>query len=488
MDRAIYHGVDCVHIYVVWLKRLEVRWVYKAIEMALSVSGTLPAGLSGSGVLPFRERIAPPSLLHGRSNTRQKVLDFQPVEDHCVNFRARASITTGAGRKKTVAPTSVSTSSDVTLYIDIPDPAFTHLRLQINDNEWRDLSGSIVPSSNGRWARFSVALPSSGGEASTTPHTHRLTFAAHTGPDDSRWVKGPGDADWTVHGVATGARVRADAKGAGLVTQPGILIVSDLDGTMVGDDDATRRFAAWWLQEAIPRGSVLVYSSGRHLELFQTLLEEKRGTLLPPDLYIGSVGTALYRAAGHFPAALTEDADFMTRLDDAWDRELVPKVARRVVDELGPGMPEDARVSMRPAEEQSAHKCTLNVPLASLGDVETSLVKWLKEEGVTPEIISSGCGDWRYLDVVPLAGGKLKSLQYVQRALGFEDNVTLACGDSGNDILMLSGTNRSVIVGNAQAQLREWHEQAPNPVGRRFVAKKACADGILEAIAHAKLL
>lgn len=45
----------------------------------------------------------------------------------------------------------------------------------------------------------------------------------------------------------------------------------------------------------------------------------------------------------------------------------------------------------------------------------------------------------RYVDVVPLQAGKLQALEHVRRQAGFSLMATVACGDSGNDILMLSG-------------------------------------------------
>lgn len=42
-----------------------------------------------------------------------------------------------------------------------------------------------------------------------------------------------------------------------------VMVVSDLDGTMVGDDAATRAFQEYWEQDAVVRGSVLVYNTGR---------------------------------------------------------------------------------------------------------------------------------------------------------------------------------------------------------------------------------
>jgi hypothetical protein len=45
----------------------------------------------------------------------------------------------------------------------------------------------------------------------------------------------------------------------------------------------------------------------------------------------------------------------------------------------------------------------------------------------------------RFVDVVPLKAGKLEALEYVRRLHAFPLASTVACGDSGNDILMLSG-------------------------------------------------
>ncbi len=45
-----------------------------------------------------------------------------------------------------------------------------------------------------------------------------------------------------------------------------VLLVSDLDDTMIGDDSGSAAFKRFWEREAVPRGSRLVYNTGRALE------------------------------------------------------------------------------------------------------------------------------------------------------------------------------------------------------------------------------
>ncbi len=56
----------------------------------------------------------------------------------------------------------------------------------------------------------------------------------------------------------------------------------------------------------------------------------------------------------------------------------------------------------------------------------------LEQAKVTANIITSGTGDWRFLDLVPVKAGKLEALEYVRRQHGFPISATVACGDSGN--------------------------------------------------------
>lgn len=45
-----------------------------------------------------------------------------------------------------------------------------------------------------------------------------------------------------------------------------VLLISDLDDTMIGDDKGTAAFKRYWQREALPRGSRLVYNTGHALD------------------------------------------------------------------------------------------------------------------------------------------------------------------------------------------------------------------------------
>ena len=102
-----------------------------------------------------------------------------------------------------------------------------------------------------------------------------------------------------------------------------------------------------------------------------------------------------------------------------------------------------------------------------------------------PKLVASGTGGWQYVDVVSRRAGKLESLEYVRTAFCVKTARTVACGDSGNDIAMLGGANKAIVVGNAQPALARWaanaaaNETDPN---RLFLAEEKEALGVLEGL------
>eukprot|EP00921_Rhytidocystis_pertsovi_P026501 GHVQ01042758.1.p1 GENE.GHVQ01042758.1~~GHVQ01042758.1.p1 ORF type:complete len:321 (+),score=35.48 GHVQ01042758.1:649-1611(+) len=70
------------------------------------------------------------------------------------------------------------------------------------------------------------------------------------------------------------------------------LVVTDLDGTLLGHDDHLRAFNRHWLQSHVWRGSKLVYNTGRNLKDFLCAAVEH--SLHKPDFAVLGVGTEVY--------------------------------------------------------------------------------------------------------------------------------------------------------------------------------------------------
>jgi hydroxymethylpyrimidine pyrophosphatase-like HAD family hydrolase len=102
---------------------------------------------------------------------------------------------------------------------------------------------------------------------------------------------------------------------------------------------------------------------------------------------------------------------------------------------------------------------------------------------VQVRIIISGAGSHRYVDCVPEAAGKERSLQYVRQQYAIPEHLCVASGDSGNDILMLEGDHPGIVVGNAQPELLHWLVKQPQ-TGKVVYTDACLADGIMEGLAR----
>ena len=85
------------------------------------------------------------------------------------------------------------------------------------------------------------------------------------------------------------------------------------------------------------------------------------------------------------------------------------------------------------------HRIALSVHKDMVQQVQEKVQAEVDRAGYSAQFIISGSGDFQYMDILSIHGGKRKAMEYVRRIFGVTPTRVVAAGDSGNDILMLQG-------------------------------------------------
>lgn len=247
----------------------------------------------------------------------------------------------------------------------------------------------------------------------------------------------------------------------GLLT-PLSLIVTDLDNTLIGDDDALLQLNGLLDRYRQTSSTKIVYATGRSLTSYQELTTTK--PLLPPDALIAAVGTEIYLGDSSTP-----DSRWEEQLSHNWYREKVLFIANQFADLIP-----QAQTEQRP------FKVSYYLSPSVAAAVIIQLQQLLEQEGLDVEVIYSANKE---LDIVPYGGNKGKAVQFLKLLWLIDPACMVVCGDSGNDISLFHyGMERGIIVGNARSELRLWHQL--NPFEYHYLAIADCAAGILEGLKY----
>lgn len=233
---------------------------------------------------------------------------------------------------------------------------------------------------------------------------------------------------------------------------PRRLLACDMDGTLTGCRDAARRFAAWHETRNMP----FVLSTGRSLTEARVILRD--WGLPDADIFVTAVGTEIHLRGPDGRLELC--GAFRAHLDRVWDRDALIEHIGRV------------GLTAQPDIEQRRWKLSY---FGSARDAEY-LSRDLRAGGLHARVIAS---HRRFVDVVPVGGGKAQALSFLARQFGLTQGDCIAAGDSGNDLDMLRAVGMPIVVGNALPELSARLRDC------RVYRSRACfADGVLEGIAH----
>lgn len=245
------------------------------------------------------------------------------------------------------------------------------------------------------------------------------------------------------------------------------MFVSDLDNTLVGDEEALKKLNRDLEGHRKEYGTKIIYATGRSLTLYNELTEEQ--SLLKPDALVTSVGTEIYLDT----AKSEPDVEWSEKLSVGWKRELIVEIAEK--------FPE---LVLQKPSEQRRFKVSYLINEKAAIETLPQLKSELKNNGLEFNLIYSGGKD---VDILPVNTNKGLAVKFLQQKWGFDSYTTVVCGDSGNDIALFStGEERGIIVGNALPELLAWYKN--NSTNYRYLAESFYAAGISEGLKHFKFM
>ena len=233
------------------------------------------------------------------------------------------------------------------------------------------------------------------------------------------------------------------------------LFVSDVDDTLLGDDAALARLMA--ALRAAPHVTTAYNSSRPCASLRQSLAAVPQ--LNPPDYLIGGLGTEIEHGQSGAPLP-----GYTEYLGQNWDR---PRLAALLAD-----------IGLTPHDDeyQTPLKASYDAPNAA---VVERVRQQLAEAGLSAKIIFSG---GKNLDLIPQPAGKGGVIDFLRRKLDIPAQRVVVAGDSGNDVEMFTPPYRGIIVGNADADLKQLNGE------HIYQAGTACAAGVLAGLKHWKVV
>jgi HAD superfamily hydrolase (TIGR01484 family) len=228
--------------------------------------------------------------------------------------------------------------------------------------------------------------------------------------------------------------------------KPSLLICSDLDRTLLPNGSQPESAGVREVfARLVSRPEIdLAYVSGRDLQL--VLGAMKTFGLPEPRFIIGDVGTSIYESA---PTGWSASIPWQKAILEDWCGRRPERLMERLDSIAGLTLQEHAK--------QGAAKISFYTEAAAdRSQLEVYIRKSLEPMGLRYRLVWSmdEVEQRGLLDILPASAGKLHAIEFLIDSRQSAGNRVVFAGDSGNDLEVLVSGLPSVLVANADEELR----------------------------------
>lgn len=235
-------------------------------------------------------------------------------------------------------------------------------------------------------------------------------------------------------------------------------LISDIDGTLVDGENTTGLTALkQWIGE---NNEHLAFglASGRNKQLVKKAILDYQ--LPQPDIIICSAGSEIYYTADFLP-----DAGWESHIAFQWKRNEIEKVIRSV-----------ASVTLQETAAQTAFKLSYYTQPGFTEEDLNAIYKLLYEQKLRAKILLT---ENRYLDILPFRAGKGNAIRFLSNKWRTPLENIITAGNSGNDIDMLKGKVKGIVVANYSPEM-----ESLKKLKDIYFAKQELSSGIVEGIEY----
>lgn len=234
-----------------------------------------------------------------------------------------------------------------------------------------------------------------------------------------------------------------------------LALISDIDNTLLGHKKSLKQLLLWIEQQK--KQCLFAVATGRPIESAVRILKEHQVSL--PDVLITSVGTEI-----HYGKNLVPDLGWSAHIRYMWRKEAIQALLSQV-----------KGLALQSSENQREFKLSYIVDPNTVLPMH-EIQNLLRQSNLYAQLIYS---HEEFLDVLPVRASKGHAVRYLAYKWGLPLSQFVVAGDSGNDIEMLVGDTKAIVVGNHSKEL----ECLRHRDGIYF-ANAEYAAGILEGLVH----